>query len=113
MTPEGKVKAALKKWLDRQGFWRAGADRPKLAVQGWYYMPQNRGMGVSGIPDFVGSFIMDGHYPRPFGIEAKKPGGITTQLQRDRHEEMRAAGWLIFVIDDVNTLDTELEALRG
>lgn len=106
-TPESKVKAAIKRWLDDRGYWRAGAARPPIGVQGWYYMPQNMGMGVSGIPDFVGSGLRC-CIPFPFAIEAKVPGGRPTPIQLERHAEMRDAGWLVLVVDDVNQL-AELE----
>jgi hypothetical protein len=110
MTPEGRVKAAIKKWLDERGYWRAGAKEP-AAVHGWYYMPQNIGMGVSGIPDFMGGKFLQGR-ALPWGIEAKAPGEGPTPTQLDRHKEMRAAGWLVLVVDDVNQL-AALEAYRG
>lgn len=54
-TPEGRVKAQVKRVLDAHGV--------------WYYMPVQNGMGVTGIPDFVccwrGLFI---------GLECKAPG---------------------------------------
>ena len=101
MTPEGAVKRDIKQWLDARGFWRAGADRPSGELRGWYYMPQNMGMGVSGIPDFVGSGLRM-CVPFPFAIEAKAPGGKPTAIQLDRHAEMKAAGWFLLVVDDVN-----------
>lgn len=111
MTPEAKVKSAIKKWLDARGFWRAGAARPDT-IAGWYFMPQNMGMGVSGLPDFVGSFLRDRHDPTPFAIEAKAPGGKPSVLQLDRHDEMKAAGWLVLVCSDVSQL-AELEVHLG
>jgi hypothetical protein len=102
-TPESKVKRDIKNWLDERGFWRAGSRQPSF-VAGWYYMPQNMGMGVSGIPDFIGSVADDFLGAKPWAIEAKAPGGKPTQLQLDRHAEMRHAGWLVFVVDDVSTL---------
>lgn len=110
-TPEAKVKAAIRKWLREHGFWRAGDDRPER-LAGWYYMPQNMGMGANGIPDFIGSTIDEFLGARPWGIEAKARGNTPTALQLDRHEEMRATGWQIFVIDDVSKL-SELEAICG
>lgn len=116
-TPEGKVKADIKAWLKAHGFWPAGGHRPDGDLRGWYYMPQNNGLGVSGIPDFVGNVIRrivrSGHVtpawsPAPFAIEAKAPGGKPTELQLERHAEMRAAGWLVLVVDDVSQL-AELE----
>lgn len=113
-TPEGRVKDDIKAWLKDHGFWAAGGPEPKWperTTRGWYYMPQNMGMGVNGIPDFMGSFLAQAGYPdapetvwRPFGIEAKAPGGKPTQIQLDRHAEMRATGWLVFVVDDVSQL---------
>ena len=103
MTPEGAVKRDIKKWLAERGFWAAGAKRP-AALRGWYYMPQNMGMGVSGIPDFVGSSIDEFLGAKPWAIEAKAPGEKPRPTQLDRHEEMRAAGWLVLVIDDVSQL---------
>lgn len=114
MTPEGRVKAAIKKWLDDRGFQRAGANPVKGAPRGWYFMPVNNGMGVSGVPDFVGSYADNiGFQPRPLAIEAKAPGGKPTERQIDRHAEMRAAGWLVLVVSDVSTLTKELEPHLG
>jgi hypothetical protein len=112
-TPESAVKKAIKAWLDARGFWRAGAARPKVDLAGWYYMPQNVGFGTNGVPDFVGSGIrVPGYRPFPWAIEAKAPGGKPTELQKERHAEMRAAGWLVLVADSVSAL-AELESYFG
>jgi hypothetical protein len=103
-TPEGKIKAGIKARLDALGLWRAGAPRPAGGVRGWYFMPVNNGMGVSGIPDFLGSIVTRSSVPLPFAIEAKRPGGTPTERQLDRHAEMKAAGFLVLVVDDVNQL---------
>lgn len=105
MTPEAKVKQQIKKLLDAKGFWRAGALKPTNVV-GWYYMPVSNGMGTVGIPDFVCCWRS-----RFFSIEAKKPGGKTTPNQDRRHDEIRAAGGTVLVIDDVNKLQTYFEGL--
>ena len=110
-TPEGKVKKQIKTWLEAKGFWRAGDDRPDGELRGWYYMPQNMGMGTNGIPDFVGSGIRQG-VPFPWAIEAKAPGKTPTAIQLERHAEMKATGWLVLVVDDVNQL-TALENYLG
>jgi hypothetical protein len=39
MTPEGKVKIAVKAWMQQR--------------RAYYYMPVQNGMGVVGVPDFV------------------------------------------------------------
>ena len=82
-TPEGRVKAAIEKWLKSNGFVKAGhlPDGVGL-ISGWYYMPVAMPMGVHGIPDFCG--IWRG---RPFYIEAKAPGKTATDNQRERHRE--------------------------
>ena len=98
-TPEARVKDGIKKELDSRGFWRAGTARPKGRVIGWYYMPVSNGMGVHGIPDFVGI-----HAERPFYIEAKAPKGEPTANQLLRHEEIREAGGTVLIIDDVQKL---------
>jgi hypothetical protein len=55
VTPEGKVKAEIKKVLHQHG--------------AWYYMPIQNGMGVTGIPDFI--VCLHGRF---LGIECKAPG---------------------------------------
>lgn len=112
-TPEGRVKDDIKKWLKAHGFWPAGGAEPAWpdTLRGWYYMPQNMGMGVSGVPDFMGSFLAEDKTTwRPFGIEAKAKGkrDNCSQLQLDRHAEMRKTGWFVLVVDDVSQL-AELE----
>ena len=100
-TPEGKVKEAIKKRLNKAGIWQAGQPKP-AEVRGWYYMPVPNGMGVHGIPDFVccinGLFV---------GIEAKAPGKVkdTTINQQKRHTEIISAGGVVLVVDDASQLD--------
>lgn len=86
-TPEGKVKKAIKKYLDLHGV--------------WYCMPMGTGFGKSGVPDFIccnkGYFI---------AIEAKAPGkrGNTTRLQDDQIALIKAAGGIALVVDDAEQL---------
>ncbi len=93
MTPEGKVKAAVKKLLKERGI--------------WFYMPVQNGMGVVGIPDFVccwqGKFL---------AIETKAPGNINnlTANQERRLYEIHQAGGIAVVIDDVSKLKEILDA---
>jgi hypothetical protein len=102
-TPEGKVKADIKKYLDSIGFWRAGTERPSTVI-GTYHMPVANGMGVHGIPDFVGVLNLGPFNGTRFDIEAKRPGEEPTPNQLKRHEEIRAAGGIVLVIDDVSKL---------
>lgn len=103
MTPEGRVKAQIRKYLTAKGVWFAGQSPPPV-VTGWMFMPVSNGMGVSGIPDF------DGFYKgKPLFIEAKAPGGKPTDNQLERHKEIRAAGGVAIVADSVETLEQELK----
>lgn len=108
MTPEARVKNAIKKWLDSHGFWRAGAKRPEGTIHGWYTMPVSNGMGVHGIPDF--RCVYKG---LSFDIEAKAPKGEATPNQLQRHAEIREAGGFVVILSDAAMLAdviTELEA---
>ncbi len=86
-TPEAKVKAAVKKWLQ--------------AEAAWFFMPVSNGMGTMGIPDFIcciaGKFV---------AIECKAPGkrGATTALQDYQIAAIHKAGGAAIVVDDVAQL---------
>jgi hypothetical protein len=96
MTPEGRVKNDIKKYLEAIGFQRAGGPIPDTYSHRWYYMPIQNGMGVSGIPDFIccdnGVFL---------GIEAKAPKKRPTDNQVERHKEIASARGVVIVADDV------------
>lgn len=103
-TPEGRVKQAIKAFLESKHFIRAGSRRQEWYDNpaGWYYMPVSNGMGVHGIPDFVccwrGQFL---------AIEAKAPGkrDNTSTNQDDRLREISSAGGVAIVVDDVSQLE--------
>lgn len=87
-TPEGMVKAAIKKWL--------------LTVPDcWFYMPVQNGMGIVGIPDIVG--LIGGRF---FAIECKAPGKEkNTTANQDRILGfIRATGGIALVASDVLTV---------
>lgn len=88
MTPEGKVKAAVKKWLTTRGV--------------WYYMPVSNGMGRVGAPDFL--CCMEGRF---IGIETKAPGkrANTSANQEREIAAINGAGGVAIVVDDVKQLD--------
>ena len=94
-TPEGKVKAGIKKLLKARGI--------------WFYMPVQNGMGVVGIPDFIccwsGRFL---------AIEAKAPGkrGNVSANQEARIAEIAQAAGLTLVADDVAQVERFLERDR-
>lgn len=79
MTPEGKVKAGIKKILKDMG--------------AYYSMPVMTGYGNSGTPDFLCCY--KGVF---FGIEAKANNGKLTALQQKAHEDIRNAGGFVFVV---------------
>lgn len=87
MTPEGKIKAAVKKWLQDRGV--------------WFTMPVTGGYGKSGVPDFIccwhGKFL---------AIETKAPGKRrnTTDLQDAQIKSIHQAGGAALVVDDVSQL---------
>lgn len=86
MTPEGKVKAAVKRRLD--------------ALPNMYrFMPVQNGMGKPGLDFYLcagGWFI---------AIETKAPGGKLTARQEVTKAEIEAADGLVFVVDDEPSLD--------
>jgi hypothetical protein len=96
MTPEGKVKAAVKKYLQAQGV--------------WFWMPVSNGMGQVGIPDFIccfnGTFI---------AIETKAPGKLknVTSNQQRVIDEIKAHGGLALVVDSLDSLTPTIEYLKG
>ena len=84
MTPEGKVKKAVKDYLKEIG--------------AWYYMPVTNGMGRVGCPDILvcykGLFM---------AFETKAPGkikNVTPNQEREIGDIQRANG-LALVVDDV------------
>lgn len=87
MTPEGKVKADVKKVLNARGI--------------WFFMPMQNGFGVVGIPDFIccwkGQFL---------AIETKAPGkrNDTTANQDRKLQEIKDHGGWSLVVDDVHQL---------
>lgn len=94
MTPEGKVKAAVRRVLNAAGIWS--------------FSPVSNGMGRHGIPDFVAckptliTADMVGTWIGEFiGIETKAPGkrGNVSALQLECHNEIQAARGKVFVVD--------------
>ena len=86
MTPEGKVKAQVKKILD--------AYKSPLV---YYFMPTTGGYGRSGIPDFVGCV-----YGNFFAIECKAGKGKTTALQDRELARIHNAYGISLVINEIN-----------
>jgi hypothetical protein len=88
MTPEGKVKAAVKRFLKAKGV--------------WYFMPIGGPFTTHGIPDFIccwkGKLV---------AIETKAPGrrNETTPNQDRRISEINQAGGVAVVVDDVSQIE--------
>lgn len=102
MTPEGKVKAKVKKWLQ---------------ARGWFYiMPVSNGMGRHGVHDFIcgrPTVITPDMVGQRVAllrtIETKAEGKLTnlTEQQKDFGAEVDAAGGKWLVVDNVSSLDEE------
>lgn len=94
MTPEGRVKAAVKKILKDRDI--------------WFYMPVQNGMGLVGIPDFICCY--KGHF---LAIETKAPGKVEnlTPNQKNVIKSLRDAGGRAIIIDDAAQLERYLDVL--
>jgi hypothetical protein len=95
MTPEGRIKAGVKKYLDSLG--------------AWYFLPVSNGMGQHGVPDVIA--CVDGFF---LGVECKAPGkrGNTSALQNLQISRIQAVGGAVVVVDDVAQLKAYVEKCR-
>lgn len=84
MKPEGKIQKAVKEYAESRGC---------LAMR-----RQAGPFGSNGFPDF--QFLYQGRY---LFIEFKAPGKCATELQLERHAQIRAHGGQVFVCDDTIT----------
>jgi hypothetical protein len=87
--PEGKVKAAVRKILDR------------LSI--YHFMPPGMGLGRSGIPDIIGCY--NGRF---VAIECKAGKGKATALQERELIAICNAGGFTYIAREDN-----LEELEG
>lgn len=94
MTPEGRVKAKVK---------RALAALLAAGCALYWHMPVQNGMGEPTL-DFVG--CAGGHF---FAIETKAPGGKPTKRQLLTMASMQAAGAFVFVVSS----DEELARMEA
>lgn len=96
MTPEGRVKQAVKKLLASKGI--------------WFYMPVQNGMGRVGIPDFI--CCWDGLF---LAVETKAPGktGSTTANQDRVLTEIKDHGGVAVVVDSAQALEEILKTLEN
>jgi hypothetical protein len=91
MTPEGKIKARVRKALELTG--------------AYILMPVPRGLGVVSL-DFI--VAIDGRF---IAIETKVPGKKLTARQVYTANEIAKAGCIVFVIRDGDDIKTMLDAL--
>lgn len=82
-TPEGKVKAAVRKLLVEFGI--------------YYFAPAANGFGRAGIPDIICCF--GGRF---IAIECKAGKGTTTALQDRELAAIRTAGGMAMVVNESN-----------
>ena len=101
MTPEGQIKKLVKDYLISIGLIPAG--QAVLCTEehtGWFHMPVSNGMGVHGIPDFLG------HYKgRFFAIETKAKGKTPTPRQLLQLNALDLTGAAVFVVDSEEGLE--------
>jgi hypothetical protein len=92
-TPEKKVKAAVRKILNRMDI--------------YHFMPPGMGLGRSGIPDIIGCY-----QGRFIAIECKAGKGKTTALQERELQWIKDAGGFAVVAreDNLEQLEQELQA---
>jgi Holliday junction resolvase len=83
MTPERRVKAKVRKVLDKLG--------------AYYTMPVTGGFGNSGAPDFLACL-----HGRFVGIECKAGKNTTTPLQEKNLRQITEAGGIALVVNDEN-----------
>jgi hypothetical protein len=113
-TPEGKVKDAIKKLLAEYKIQPASkAGDTSLESNGWYYMPIQSSMGVSGIPDFIGCYCPGDGDALFFGIEAKALGKTPSGFQLLQINAIKRAGGAVFVIDGEESLNEFKQWLEG
>ena len=88
MTPEGRVKAEIKKWLTARG--------------AYFFMPVQGGYGAAGLDFYVcltGFFV---------AVEAKRPGEEPTPRQEIIMDAIRAAGGLAICAHSAKELEEKL-----
>jgi Holliday junction resolvase len=83
MTPEAKVKARVKKVLDKYGV--------------YYFLPATGGYGRAGVPDIIACF--NGQF---IAIETKAGKGQLTELQKRELRLIEENGGHAFVINETS-----------
>lgn len=94
MTPEGKVKARIKGYLDT------------LGADCWYFLPMMMGYGRKGIPDIIGCYCGIG-----FVIEVKADLDMNdpTAWQARELEAFSRAGGIAILADSADQVKEAFE----
>lgn len=94
VTPEQKIKADLKRFIDgRGGYW--------AVIQGGPF-------SKPGDPDIVCFFPGDGRF---IGIEAKTPTGVQSPIQKSRQAEIERKGGIYLLVRSLDDLKHQLREL--
>lgn len=96
MTPEGKVKAMIKRRIEEI-----------FGTSAYRFCPVQNGMGAPAL-DFY--YCINGRF---VAIEAKAPGKKPTLRQHQTICDIKGAGGLAFVVDSEQGIYDALYALRG
>lgn len=86
MTPEGRVKAAVKRMREHL--------EQETGEPVYSFMPVQNGMGAPAL-DFYWCF-----HGRFFAIETKAPGKTLTARQKETRKQIERAGGIVFVAED-------------
>jgi hypothetical protein len=101
LTPEGRIKADILRYLERRGFfaWNNPSGAVRIAPDRWVHF------GRKGSADILGC-LPNGRF---LAIEVKAPHGRLSQEQKEFLENIRGFGGLAIVARSSRELD---EALR-
>jgi len=107
MTPEGRVKSNIKKWMS------------KAFPKAFSFMPRQSGFGQNGIPDHlycVPIEITEAMVGRTLGIfagiEAKTSTGKQTDLQRICENDIKDADGIYLLVFGSDNIEASLSHLR-
>ena len=99
MTPEGEIKAYVKRRLDAEF-----DSRPPFAH--YRFMPVQTGYGKRSL-DFLLCI-----YGKFYAIETKAPGKDLTELQKITRDEIQAAGGTVYKVDSYESCDAAIEDIK-
>lgn len=94
-TPEGKIKAKVKARLQRE-----------FGDSHWRFMPVQTGFGSVALDLLI---CISGHF---IAIETKAVGKALTPLQESTAASIRAAGGLVFVVYDDDSLEVAIQTIK-